>query len=583
MKYYLGLGGSKHDYATCLIAGNEIVVAVEEERLTRKKRGFGIPEDRALTGVRECLDAAGITLADVDAVLVNDLLEPWCYEPLRMDVNIVGHHLTHAASAYYFSGFESAAVLVADHSGGRWRAPDGSVVAEVTSYYRGTGNDLELVDRVTCADVEPAAEATGLPFSGDLRGSIGTDLLKRPEHSLGRFYARLAKIAECVSLMGDGELHTESGKLMGLSAHGGTDLLEPLRECYRLGENGAVEFGRNRAGQTFEELARDYMRAEGGKDRFERRGDIAYAAQKCLEEMILHCARYARELTGETAVTLAGGIFLNGLANEAILKEGCFDRLFVQPAAHDAGTAIGAAVLGAVRDGQWTRPATPFSPLLGRQHSTEEIAATLTALGVPHRRVSDPERVVARAVADGKVIARYTGRCEFGPRALGNRSILADPRNPAVRKILDEKIKYREPFRPYAPAVRAEDASRFFELSGPSPHMLLIGHAKAEAERVIPAVVHIDGTVRAQEVGESDNPSFYRLLGRFAELTGVPVLLNTSMNVQGEPIVESPTDAVNFLYSCLVDSLVIENFVCARSEHQLRALIDSYDARADAA
>jgi carbamoyltransferase len=578
VRYYLGIGGSKHDYATCLVADGRVLVAIEEERLTRKKRGFGIPEDRRLAGIGYCLDAAGIRLADVDAVLVNDLLEPWCYEDLRKDVNIVGHHLTHAASAYYFSGFDRAAVLVADHSGGRWRAAGGGLVTEVVSHYRGDGDDLDLVDRVSCADVAPE-NAPPQRFSADLRGSAGTDLLKKPRHSLGRFYARLSRAAGCTSLMGDGQRHTESGKLMGLSAHGGPEFLPLLRECYRLRPGGVVEFGTNDAGEDFEALARRWLAAGDGTGSFDRRAAVAFATQRCLEEMVLHCARHTADLTGEADLVLAGGIFLNGLANNAMLADGRFTRLFVQPAAHDAGTALGAAVLGAVRDGTWRRGAT-FSPLLGIRYPEHDVAAALRSAGVPHRKLADPEAVAARAIAGGLVVGRFTGRSEFGPRALGNRSILADPRDPEVRRTLDERIKYREPYRPYAPAVRAADSADWFTLAGPSPHMLLIGRATARAERAVPAVVHADRTVRAQDVEPAENPSLHRLLDEFAGLTGVPLVLNTSMNVQGEPIVESPEDAIAFLYSCLVDAMFIEGFVATRSARALDDVVAKYGADA---
>ncbi|GAA2832510.1 carbamoyltransferase C-terminal domain-containing protein [Crossiella cryophila] len=580
MRYYLGLGGSKHDFATCLVGGGKVLAAIEEERITRKKRSYGVPEDGPLAGVRYCLDLAGITMADVDAVFVNDLLEPWSYETLGKDTHVVGHHLAHAASAYYVSGFDSAAVLVADHSGGRWRTKDGTLTAEVVSYYRGEGSELTLVDRQSSAD---SVTVESRPFATDLRGSRGIDLLKRPGHSLGRFYAQLAKLAQCNSVLGDGKRHTESGKLMGLSAHGTPVLLDRMRACFDLGTAGRVHFQANEQGESFEDIARHHLEPRGTPEQwFARRADVAYAAQHCLEEMVLHLARHAAELTGERALGLAGGTFLNGLANEAVLSAGVADRLFVQPAAHDSGTALGAALLGAARDGNWPCPdPRPFSPLLGKEYSPAEIESTLAGQGVPHRRVADPELVAARAIAHGRVVGRFTGRSEYGPRALGNRSVLADPRDPGVRRTLDERIKYREPYRPYAPAVREADTARYFALSGRSPHMLLIGRATPEAEETVPAVVHLDGTVRVQEVTEQQYPSLHRLLGYLEDLTGVGVVLNTSMNVQGEPIVETPADAVAFLFGCLVDVLIIGDFVCCRSEHELGRFIERHGKDGD--
>jgi len=579
MRYYLGLGGSKHDFATCLVADGQVVAAVEDERLARKKRGYGIPMGHTLASVSYCLDMAGVRLRDIDAILTNDLLEPWCYESLGKGVHVVGHHLTHAASTFYPSGFVSSAVLVADHSGGRWREPDGALVAEVVSFYQGSGDDLTLLDRVACGDSDRTAERCPA-FAADLRGSLGTDLLKRPVDSLGRFYARLARIAGCTSVLGDGQVHTESGKLMGLSAHGSADFVRALRACYTLTDHGRVRFHADRSGRGFEQLARDYLaagvEAADGEPAFRRRANLAFAAQRCLEEMILHSAQYARGLTGETFLAAAGGIFLNGLANEAILRRGTFEHAFIQPASHDAGTALGAAILGAVRDGQWRRPEKPFSALLGRAYSENEVVGAMADATIPHRKVQDPEVVTARAIADGCVVARFYGRGEFGPRALGHRSILADPRRESVRRVLDERIKYREPYRPYAPVVRVENTARYFETSGPSPYMLLIGIATAEGAKAVPAVVHRDGTVRVQEVDAETDPELHRLLGCFEQIAGVPVLLNTSMNVQGEPIVETPEDAARFLFTCNVDALVIEGYVCARSDALLARFLDRY-------
>jgi carbamoyltransferase len=567
--WILGLGGSKHDFAACLAHDGTVVVAIEEERLARKKRGYGVD----LTKVRcidYCLDNAGLRWGDLAGVCVNDLLEPEMYEQFEMPAQIFGHHLTHAASAYFPSSFPEAAVLVYDHSGGRSRDEHGRVWAETISYYHAAGNEIALLRQIS--GTEPGATA---PLGQDLRGSYGIDRLKRPGASIGRFYARLAKLCSCVSRMGDGQDHTESGKLMGLAAHGDNSFLAELRRHVRFEPGGCVEIEMGGEGREGAEAAvLDFLSDGYPGGAFARRAAVARAAQTLLEEMVVHCATFLHEATGAANLCLAGGVALNGLANQRILERTGFRSIFVQPGSHDAGTALGAALLGCVDPAGRRYPPARFSAYLGRRYSGTEIRAAIRDRSLPYATPGVTPKVIAAAVAAGLVIGVFQGRSEFGPRALGNRSVLADGRDPATRDVLDHKIKFREPYRPYAPAVRLEDVSRYFEMSAESPHMLLIGRVRPEWAERLPAVTHVDGTARVQTVHPDDNPFFHQVLSEFAGLTGVGVVLNTSMNVQGEPIVESPDDALGFLATTGVDALVLEDVVCARTEEELAKVLE---------
>ncbi|WP_029065338.1 carbamoyltransferase N-terminal domain-containing protein, partial [Labrenzia sp. DG1229] len=366
-QYLMGLGGSKHDYAVCLLQDGSVVVAIEEERVTGAKRGFGcdISNSRA---IEYCLTTAGINLQQIAEVWANDLLEPEMYANLgNLPVFLPGHHLTHAASAFYPSQFSEAAVLVADHSGGRFvDESSGECVAETMSYYYAQNTHIDLLHRVCGGD----ENLIRVPWHTDLRGSRGIDTVKRPRNSLGRFYARVANVCKCVSRMGDGKLHTESGMLMGMAAFGDDRYYKELRQFVAIGPNGGlgVEMGGPDSG--VEAFCNDVLSRHSdpeSKQAFRDRASLAYAAQKLLEESLIECARHLWQMTRCENLALAGGVFLNAIANHRILKETPFKRIFVQPAAHDAGTALGAAYLGWYRNKtSRTLPTRSPSPFLGR-------------------------------------------------------------------------------------------------------------------------------------------------------------------------------------------------------------------------
>jgi carbamoyltransferase len=572
-QWLLGLGGSKHDYAACLLRDGVLVVAVEEERVTRLKRGYGVDISRPQS-IGYCLDACGITMDQVDAVCVNDLLEPEMYAALSAPVVMVNHHRSHAASCFYPSPFAEAAILVADHSGARF-VEDGRLVAETMSLYRGGAEGIELLRRIVGEDEAPPAAA--LP--ADLRGSGGIDVLKRPRNSIGRFYARIAKSCRCLSRMGDGELHTESGILMGLAAYGDNRHYAALREHVELLPDGGFRITMGMGADGVEAYCArvvEEAEARGEEVSFVERAALAHAAQVILEEVIVHAAAHLHAATGARDLCLAGGVLLNGLANYRILERTPFERVFVQPAAHDAGTAVGAAYEvwhqrnpGAARDPGGT---ATWSPYLGRDYGEEAMEAAIRESGVAAWRPDSVTATAARELAGGAVLGWHQGRSEFGPRALGSRSILAWASTPGVKARLDHAVKRREEYRPYAPMVRAEDRERYFDLQCDSPYMLLIGYVNGEWKEALAAVTHVDGTARVQTVSRQDNALCHELLSRVAEETGVGVLVNTSMNVKGEPIVESPADAIAFLRATQVDALVMGPYLCARTEAEMAAI-----------
>ncbi len=325
----------------------------------------------------------------------------------------------------------------------------------------------------------------------------------------------------------------------------------------------------------------------------QRECDLARSIQEVLEEIMLRMARHAKDLTGEPNLVMGGGVALNCVSNARLLREGPFERIWVQPAAGDAGSALGAAlwawhaVLGRPRRIEPNDRMHGAFP--GPSFDPDEISSELDQQGRPHRRVTDPDeraRVVAAALADGKVVGMFHGRMEFGPRALGNRFILADPRDPEMQRVLNARIKQRESFRPFAPAVLAEHAAEWFELDHESPYMLFtapvaasrreepvegstdgsIFEQLAAVRSEIPAVTHVDGSARVKTVDAARSPWFHRPLSEFHDLTGCPVLVNTSFKVRGEPIVHTPDDAYRCFISTEMDVLVLEDCILERHE-----------------
>ncbi|MFJ6194846.1 carbamoyltransferase [Micromonospora sp. NPDC092111] len=543
----LGLGGSHHDFCACLVDDGRVVCAVEEERLTRVKVAFGLgPRLQRALAADYVLGEAGLCPADVDLVLANDLLNRVYTLRFRDRVEWIGHHLSHAASTLFTSPFQEAAVLVLD---GRGSTVDGGALplAETITFYHGDS-----------AGLRPLGAVAG-------RAGVAAYRLDDPyEDSVGGMYELVSKEIGFRRVGGMGE----PGKTMGLAPYGGDRYVRDLAEHYTLGDG---EFRQSLAqqGRLRALIAGELARADTGADRDEIRADFAYAVQAHTERIVLHLARWLHARTGSKNLCLAGGVALNSVANFKILQESGFERIHIVPAAGDSGTALGAALYGhhVIGGNPWTPSPRPFSPYLGRPISTAEIEAAVArhAGAVRVERPADAPGYAARLLAEGAVTGWFQGRSEIGPRALGNRSILADPRRAGMKDLINAKVKHREAFRPFAPVVLHDRQAEFFDSSVPALYMLLVPAVRPDKRAVIPAVTHVDGSARLQTATPELNPKLCALLAAFDRLTGVPVLLNTSFNDNEEPIVETPDDAIRCFLSTGMDALVLGDLVLSKA------------------
>ncbi len=556
------------DAAAALVRDGRILAAAEEERFVRIKHVTALP----VHAIRSCLRAAGVELAEVDEIAVpwkywvlgrraalavgamlrsptlfrvkgqrglervtGEWLElAWLARKLHAQVGLgqarpvyLDHHLCHAASTFLVSPFERAAILVVD----------GASEAHTSMLAMGEGTDIKVLSRID------------LP------------------HSLGQFYAAMT------AYLGFRPDHDEY-IVMGLSAYGEPRFADIFRNhILRLLPDGAfhlntrlLDFHLARVGIfTPGLLALLGPNRLAGEELIQRHRDMAASFQVVLEEALLHLGRHLKRLTKADHLCLAGGVAYNCVANSRIRRELEFREVYVQPAAGDAGTALGAALWLSARRRAMPERLVMREAYLGPRYSEEECRRSLEEAGLAWQTLPDQalcERVAAE-LAGGRLVFWFQGRMEWGPRALGNRSLLADPRREDMRELINAKVKLREPFRPFAPSVLEERAAEFFDAPGPSPFMLFTAKVRPSAKGVIPAVVHADGTSRIQTVDQDSNPKFRRLLQAFDRITGVPMLLNTSFNVN-EPIVCNPTEAVRCFLRTQVDFLVLENLLVKR-------------------
>lgn len=471
--------------------------------------------------------------------------------PVRQDKYAQEHHLFHASSVFWASPFDRAAILIADGQGPH----DGHIVA--TTMWSGTRNGISLVE------VPYHTPASFTP------------------HSLGHFYTAISALAGMTNLY-------EEGKTMGLAAYGKpSKFLEYLRMYVHSEPDGLFfldpAFVYAVLGNTFGpqyygwgpqpiEIQRIWneilnmrttpMRVDGAPVSQDDM-DIAYAGQTLLEEVILGLVRRLKEQTGARNLCLAGGVALNCSANSRALTSGLFDDVYVVPAADDSGQALGRLLLNLHRSG-FSADTTIGSAYLGPMYSAEEIRSAIsseTGIRVALHGFSNVAQSAARLIAEGRVVGWFQGRSEIGPRALGNRSILADPRDVSMRNHINQDVKHREWYRPVAPAVLEEEASAYFHIDRPLPFMLFAVQARREMISRIPSAVHVDGSARVQTVSEKQNPRFYRLIHEFKFCTGVPMVINTSFNDRGEPIIESPVDAISAFKRMSLDALVIGDYL----------------------
>lgn len=535
----LGLNAS-HDASACLLVDGEIAVAVPEERLSRVKHQKGFPR----RAVEYCLQAAGVTLDDVGAIVLNEPMATDYGSMLRENLGFRGelivnpsHHMLHAYYAVVASGMRHPAVLVMDGSGYSYAehsrhespllgpAPPYGDMEEAESTYRvDASGELELVDK-----------RWGLWVAS-------SPLIRFP--SLGHMYSAASQYIF---------RHVDhAGKTMGLAAYGDASRFpEPI-----------VRFGDE--GLTIDTLwctrlpPRSILPAHA--DPVCR--DLAAKVQQELEAAVLFLCRRLFDATGADELCLSGGVGLNTVTNARILSETRFRKLFVTPAAGDSGISIGGALFGDRRL-TGTRASWPaYDNFHGRACSPNELTSALGRYEhlVRWERKEDIEQAAARDLAAGVIIGWFEGRSEFGPRALGHRSIVCDPRPAAMRDRLNETVKYREPFRPYAASVLSEHASEYFELTHDDPFMMTAVRLADGKQELMPSISHVDGTCRIQTVDRGCSGRYRALIEAFHALSGVPVLLNTSFNVRGEPMVETPTDALRCFLSCNLDVLYMDDY-----------------------
>lgn len=552
--YILGTGLS-HDGSACILRDGRIAVAIEKERITRRKHDGG--NDAA--AVQYCLDALGLQLADmsliVQAANFEKDISPELYAGKRLyhpDVPVVtiSHHLAHAYSAIGTSPFRESNVLVIDGAGSPaaqcddwpdeisrnfWQSRIG-FYCEKDSFYRYDGAGLHCLHK-DFSEVR-------------LYGAHGTVRMPLTHHSIGGVYAAASHY--CFGNLDD------AGKLMGLAPYGRESAFSgPIFDI----ADGSLAV-RHEVLDILQSPAEDYA---AFKADFQHYADVARWVQAETERAVVAIARHRTERFPHDNLCYAGGVALNAVSNARLLKERVVRNLYLQPAAGDNGLALGCAFYGWHGVHQREIIHQPSSTVFfGKEYGDDPIASELRshpeAARFSWRRSGSIEEETAGALAAGKVAALFRGGAEFGPRALGHRSILADPRIPGIRERINRDIKFREDFRPFAPAVRREDVSLYFEHGWDSPYMILVDDIRPEWKEQLAGVVHVNGTCRVQTVEESWNPHFHRLLTHFSELTGVGVLINTSFNRRGMPIVETPREALDFFLECALDVLVMEEY-----------------------
>jgi len=607
--YILGISAYYHDSGACLLHNGEIIAAAQEERFTRKKHDAAFPEN----AIKYCLKEADIDPAEILSVVFYEkpfvkferLLETylafapkgftsfmksmplWIKDKLFQKSALVKelshtlgeqtdwrekllfseHHLSHAASAYFPSPFEHAAVLTLDGVG-EWTT---------SSLAIGKGKELKIIKEIHFP------------------------------HSLGLLYSAFTYYTGF-------KVNSGEYKVMGLAPYGEPKYAELIKKhLIKVADDGSFQLdmsyfdyatGLTMTNKKFDALFGGPPRTSES-ELTQREMDLAASVQKVTEEVVIMLAKAIADETGEKNLCLAGGVALNCVANGILLREKIFDHIWIQPAAGDAGGALGAALsawhihhhkdrhLSTQRDAM-------KGAYLGPEFKDSEIEVELSACGAKFKKLSEDEMIekVASALANEKAVGWMQGRMEFGPRALGGRSIIADPRSPEMQKQLNLKVKYRESFRPFAPSVLSEDVSDWFEHETDSPYMLFVADVQKKKRRTmtdeeeglfgieklnvprssVPAITHVDYSARIQTVHADTNPKYHAVISKFKEKTGCPLVVNTSFNVRGEPIVCSPTDAFKCFMGTEMDVLVVGNYLLYK-EHQDNSLKENYEAR----
>lgn len=526
----LGLGGSGHDYCACIVSDGYIEIAVEEERFSRERHSMGA-RSHGMLSLQRLLKQTGTKLNDYDILAANSLLHPnFIKHHLGTRVHLVNHHMAHAASVYYTSGYDESAIFIADGSGSD---------NETISFMYAKKNEIRCLEK----------------YFGYINPNPYEDFTR--DHSYGEFYAFFSLVC--------GFTRYQAGKTMGLAPFGKPTYLDLFRRLFYVNKQNV--FVTNYLDSHLQKLLRIINEETDNKAIQEMRQDIAFAAQVTLEECVIKQLNYLYEITKSSYLCMAGGTALNSTLNGKILHQTPFSYLYIVPAANDTGTAIGAALSAYYASDQLKQiPRKLLTPYLGFSYLQSEIENVLEK----HKdkiiyTKCDRKQLIEYAskdIAQGKIIGWYQGKSEIGPRALGNRSILAHPGKPEIKDYINNYVKYREDFRPFAPAVLEEKANEYFEMKGltESPYMLFVVKVKQEKRDEIPAVTHVDGTARLQTVSFENNPLFYDLIKGFYDSTGLPMILNTSFNTKGEPIVETPKDAMETFLKCSIETLYLDQY-----------------------
>jgi carbamoyltransferase len=551
--WILGISAS-HNGSACLLKGQRIVVAIQEERLNRQKRAVVFGSQPSLA-IEYCLEYAGIRPSDLAAVAIcpcgpgakSELQDVALNRQLRIShhgtpIITVPHHLGHAASAYALSGFEESAVLVMDGVGAIYDdlGPSERAVAEKCRRY-----NYETISlyRASGIDITPLEKHFGVwlrPHEG-----------MRSFGSLGGMYSAVAE-----QIFGD---PMEAGQVMGLAPYGAREF--PTSEFFKI-SSGHFNFS--------DEICKRFPDNTRWPSNQQAYMNLARSVQEALEEAILYLARNLRMMTSARNLCFAGGIALNAVANERLIRESGFQTVYVPAAAEDSGASLGAAFSALWKLTERKTEQVSNVDALGRLYNREEIDLAIDK--VPNLKkvhTSDFLDETVERLCIGQLGGWFQGGSEFGPRALGQRSILADARNSNAKNRVNSTVKFRSSFRPFAPSILREHVDGWFELEGAdmnSPFMLRVWPFKEDVRARVPAVVHVDGTGRVHTVDERSNPRFYSLLTRFHERTGIPILLNTSFNVQGEPVVETPEDALWCLFLTNLDFCVLGEQVVVKKE-----------------
>ena len=566
--YTLGISCYYHDSAAALLKNGNVIAAVEEERFSRKKFDDGFPK----LAIEWCLKETGVKPNEIDLVsfydkpilkferlLDNyiavaprglrsflDVIPKWIHKRLWIkneiqkylkdfsgEIIFPEHHMSHSAYAFYTSPFDESALLNVDGVG-EWAT---------TSFGIAKNNSITMTNDI------------------------------RWPHSLGLFYSAFTYFLGFK--VNEGEY-----KLMGLSSYGKPKFYdEILEKIIDVKDDGSIHLNMKYFAFTHDKVMTNQKFSDlfGIEPRKESESpsqihfDLGASAQKVLEDVLLKMANHIHIKTKMKNLCLGGGVALNGVANYRLLKESLFENIHIPPSPGDAGSAIGCAQYAffvhqkqkrIIEQNHATR--IRQNVYLGPSFDEDSITKFLDAKKIKYEKLSTQSLLekTAKKISDGNIVGWYQGKMEWGPRALGNRSILADPRNSTMKDILNEKIKHRESFRPFAPSVLEEFSSDYFEIDIPSPYMLMV--AKVKQPEKIPAVTHIDGTARLQTVSKESNPLYYELINQFYKITEIPIIINTSMNVMGEPIVNTPSDAYNMILKTDMDYLVLGNNFISR-------------------